>query len=134
LDGAHNPQKMKIFIESLKKVYPNQKFSFLIAIKNGKDYGMMLNFAIPEAKNIILSTFKITGQDMFHNYEDPKNIGKYLQKNNFLDYEIIPDAKMAFEKLIRNPAHFLIVTGSIYFLNIIYRLLSQRKRNKSNLH
>jgi dihydrofolate synthase / folylpolyglutamate synthase len=127
LDGAHNPQKMKTFIQSLKKVYPSTKFSFLIAFKKGKDYKKILAHIAPEAKNIILTTFKITDQDLLHLSENPKIVADNLKKLAFSNYEIITNASLAFEKLLKKSSDTLIITGSIYLLSKIYPLIKKLK-------
>ncbi len=125
LDGAHNPQKMKTFLESLTKVYPEKKFSFLLAFKKNKDYKRMLSFVIPNAKNIILTTFKINSQDSHCISEDPRRIAENLRKNKFLNYKIIPDTKLAFTNFFKTSSDVLVITGSIYLLSKIFPLIKK---------
>lgn len=116
LDGAHNPQKIKFFIESLQKAYPKKKFSFLIAFKQGEKYNKMLDFIIPNAKNIIIST-----------PEASIILTKYFEKKNFLNYKAIPDPKKALRELLKKSSGVRVITGSIYLLSKIYPLINRRR-------
>lgn len=129
LDGAHNPQKMQAFIKSLRKAHPLAELSFLVAFKKGKDYKKILSYITPEARDIILTDFKITNQDWLHISENPEKIAKSLKKLNFLKYEIIHDAELAFKKLMKKTSGILVITGSIYLLGRLYPLLKEKNKN-----
>lgn len=128
LDGAHNPQKMKIFINSLKKAHPKTKFSFLVAFKKGKDYKKMLPHIIPMAKDIVLTSFEMTGQDLLHISENPETVAKNLRKLNFSNFKIVHHTNKAFRDFLKKTSDSLVITGSIYLLGKIYPLLSKNKR------
>ena len=57
IDGAHNPQKMAMFIKNLTFYLPQQKFTFMLAFKKGKDYKSILQYIIPIAQKIIVTSF-----------------------------------------------------------------------------
>ena len=120
LDGAHNPQKMKSFIESLCLAYPKEKFPFLIAFREGKDFRSMIKYIIPFAKKIILTNYVTTSYDMVHHSVNPKIISEYFKKQKFDNYEIINDKKLAIKKLFSYSEKIAIITGSFYLLSTIY--------------
>ena len=128
LDGAHNPQKMKIFVGSLKKAYPKTKFSFLMAFKRGKDYKKILPHIIPVAKDIVLTSFEVGGQDSLHLSEQPETVAKNLEKINFSKFKIIHDTNKAFRDFLKKSSGILVITGSIYLLGRIYPLLPNNKK------
>ncbi len=128
LDGAHNPQKMKFFLESLKRSYPRLKFSFLLAFKRDKDQKKMLAHLVPKAKEITLTTFKITNQDFLHISEEPKKIAKKLRKLKFSNYKIISDAQMALEEFLKKSSGIMVITGSLYLLGRVYPLIFKNKK------
>lgn len=132
LDGAHNPQKMQAFLESLREKYPSKKFSFLISFKRGKDYEKMLHQIIPLAKNIIITTFKITGQDSLQFSEDPNVIAEKLEKLGFYNYEIVSEIKRAQAIFLKKSSPVLVVTGSLYLIGKIYPIIKNRFEIISN--
>jgi dihydrofolate synthase/folylpolyglutamate synthase len=61
LDGAHNPTKIKVFLTSLTRIFPNKKFIFVVACKRGKDTKAMLARLVPHSKAFVITGFsKIT--------------------------------------------------------------------------
>lgn len=121
LDGAHNPQKMSSFIKSLKKVYPGKKFHFLISFKKGKDYPDILKHITPVATKITITDFYVANQDLTHISEEPHVIQKHLQKLGYKNIEITKNPKLAFQKVLAQNDD--VITGSLYFLSVIYPLL-----------
>jgi len=131
-DGAHNPQKMEAFINSLIKKYPDKKFNFLLAFKKGKDYQNMLKIIISYAivHKIIITSFLTENQDMINVSEDPKLVeNAYMSSvrrgrvSRPLDVKIIPDLKNAWETILKYPEP-IVVTGSLYLVGEIFRLIN----------
>ena len=125
-DGAHNPQKIVAFINALIKEYSDKKFNFLIAFKFGKDYKKMLKIIIPWADSIILTSFFTENQDMINLSEKPSIVSQQLKKLGFTNFEVIPSLRKALE-FILNKKEPIVVTGSLYLLGEIYRLLKRKK-------
>lgn len=59
VDGAHNPQKMKAFIYSLKQIVPLQqkRVVALCAIKSTKDSQQILKLLLPIVDELVFTTF-----------------------------------------------------------------------------
>lgn len=127
LDGAHNPQKMSVFIASLEKEFPGKAFQFLIAVKKGKDYREMLNYILPVAKNITVTTFFNKKQGFIVASQEPKIIMQHLYKKNFLDYSENKKPITAFQNLVKSAKDPIVVTGSLYLLSEIYSYLRKSK-------
>ncbi|MDO8497561.1 MAG: Mur ligase family protein [bacterium] len=123
IDGAHNPQKMKMFIQNLKIYFPDQKYTFLIAFKRGKDYKPMLKYILPEAKKIIITSFFNESQGLRILAEDPLVIAKILEKLHFKNYIIIPDTFSALEELYKDTSPIKVITGSLYLIGEVYSKL-----------
>lgn len=126
IDGAHNPQKMKMFIQNLKVYFPNQKYTFLIAFKRGKDYRPMLRHIIPVAKKIIITSFFNETQGLRVLAEDPIVIAKILEKLHFKNYTINPNTFSALEELNKDTSSIKVITGSLYLIGEIYNKLGVR--------
>ena len=123
IDGAHNSQKMASLIKSLKILFPNKKFNFVIAFKRGKDYFSMLKDIVPLASKIIVARFFTASQDLIHLSEKPEEIGKALQQLDFKNYQIVGNSK----KALKTASKFdqdLVITGSLYLISEIYSLVS----------
>ena len=119
IDGAHNPQKMRSFLESVAKIFPRKRFNFLLAFKKDKDYPEILEIMKPLTKRIFITTFFIENMDLIRFSEDPQEVIKVLKKLGFKNYESIENNKLALEKALKE-SHDLIVTGSLYLLADIY--------------
>ena len=122
LDGAHNPVKVKTFLESLTKLIPKKRFIFLIAFKKGKDIEQMLEIIIPHAEAFVITEFnRITdmGRHFTTPVEEIENLLKKLKFSGSITVE--KDSAKALEKAkkIASGKHPLIVTGSLYLVGEI---------------
>jgi len=123
LDGAHNEQKMKAFLKSLSAVEKDKKYTFVIAFKKGKDYKKMLRFIVPFAQKIIITTIFSEHQDLFHFSTDPKVIQAELLELGFTNTIIVEKIQMV-RDFIFDCKTDVVVTGSLYLLGDLYRLLN----------
>jgi len=123
LDGAHNPQKMRSFVLSLKKAYPGQKFVFILAFKKRYDFAKMVKSIIPIADKIILTSFKVKFQDMDQISQSTESIIFLFKKIKFDQYLVAHTPKDALNLSQKNHQN-IVVTGSLYLLPKIYSLLS----------
>lgn len=123
LDGAHNPQKMEAFTRALKDKYPKQRFHFLTAFKKGKDYQSMLCNIIPLASKITITSFFVDNQDLIHLSEKPTTIRQNLRQMGFEDYQIINQPEKAFKSILGKEKTMVVITGSMYLLGEIYKLI-----------
>lgn len=128
-DGAHNPQKMEAFLGALIQKYPNKKFNFLLAFKKGKNYQDMLKIIILKTvvHKIILTSFFTENQDMINASEEPDKIKSDIIRYNRIKLEIktIPDLGKAW-KFILKKKEPIVVTGSLYLIGEIYRLIKEK--------
>lgn len=123
-DGAHNPQKMEAFINSLIKKYPKKKFNFLLAFKKGKDYQEMLNIILRTAvSKIIVTSFFTENQDMINQSEDTNNIINVIKNINFIT---ITNLKTAWKTILKEESP-IVVTGSLYLVGEIFKLIKNNK-------
>ncbi|MCD7857591.1 MAG: bifunctional folylpolyglutamate synthase/dihydrofolate synthase [Clostridiales bacterium] len=56
LDGSHNPHGMRATVDSLRVVFPGEKFVFLLSVMADKDYPAMLDLLAPLAKEFFTVT------------------------------------------------------------------------------
>jgi dihydrofolate synthase/folylpolyglutamate synthase len=124
LDGAHNPQKMTALINSLKFFFPNQKFTFVLAFKQRRDFAKMIKLIIPLAQNIIITSFTVTSQDMIQLSQSHPSLIKIFHQLNFSKFETISDQSQALHAALQSQNN-IAITGSLYLLGEIYPILSQ---------
>jgi dihydrofolate synthase/folylpolyglutamate synthase len=123
IDGAHNPQKMESLTNNLAKIYPKQKFTFIVAFKKGKDFKAMLKKIIPLADQILLTQFSTSGMDNHWNSTDNQEISTFLQSQKFKNFFIIKNSKAEISKNIQASKKPVIITGSLYLISSIYSYL-----------
>lgn len=118
IDGAHNQQKMEVFVDAVKYLFPNKKFDFLIAFTNTKDFKPMLELIIPIADKIVITSFKNDSQDLKHESVKPKNILKILKGMEYVNATKISNHIKAYDQLLHsNSENDIIITGSFYLIN-----------------
>lgn len=120
IDGAHNPQKMEALTSNLAKIYPEQKFTFIVAFKKGKDFQEMLEKIIPLADKIILTQFSTSGMDNNWNSIDNEEISTFLKSQKFKNFSIIGNKKSEIKNIIKASKKPVVITGSLYLISSIY--------------
>jgi dihydrofolate synthase/folylpolyglutamate synthase len=116
IDGAHNEQKMLALVHSLKKIFPEKKFIFLIAFKHNKDYPAMLKHIVEIAEKIVITRFIKEGQDMVHKSVDTDEISYELNKLDYHSYQIEENPEEGLKACLVEKDMMTVVTGSIYFI------------------
>lgn len=122
IDGAHNPQKIESFLQSLQMKHPTKKFHFLIAFKQSKDYENMVKILVPYAEYITITSFSNNKQGMLTSSVDPKEIASVLDTLQFNNYSIQSDSQKVIQKTI-DCKQQLIITGSLYLVSEVYSYL-----------
>ena len=56
MDGGHNVQGVNVLVDSLKDIFPNKSFIFIMGVLADKDYEKMVESIIPIAKKIYTIT------------------------------------------------------------------------------
>lgn len=123
IDGAHNPQKMEAFINSLQQKYQNKKLHFLIAFKQAKDYKKMLKIILPVAKSIVLTDFSHAKQGFHIASVSPQEIAKQLEMWQFSNHQISSKPVSVLREYSSSDTP-LVVTGSLYLVGDVLSYLN----------
>lgn len=121
LDGAHNPQKISALVETLKKIYPNRKFTWLVAFGKTKDADSSLKIIAPLVNRLIVTTF-FADQDMklSQKANAPQTIANSAKSAGVKDVVVEPDnsraLKLACQKNSKLP---IIIAGSFFLIGEI---------------
>jgi len=124
LDGAHNRDKIKALVDSMKRIFPNKKVRLLMAIKNDKDAREMIRFIVPICESIILTSFRLKGDIGEIGAHDPEKLKKIIYKLDVhMNVTILYDAKKAYKQILKGARRddIILVTGSLYLVGEIRR-------------
>ena len=122
LDGAHNEQKMSAFLKCLRSTYPGMKFPVLMALKQGKELEQLVPLIVPVISGLIAT--ELTGsQDTPLASIPAHSIAEAFQNSGVDDIHIEHDVKKALNKLLEPNNEVVVVTGSLYLVAAIRKLL-----------
>lgn len=124
LDGAHNVQKMQALLGTVKKMYPNKKFTFVIAFKHGKEYVKMVHLMIPIAQKFIVTTIFSDNPDFGYLSTKSEDIEDVLKQSGFSNV-VIAKTKSDLKKIVQADTSDIIATGSLYLISDLYTLLNK---------
>ncbi len=122
LDGAHNAQKMKAFLSGLSHDYPHKKFVFLVAFKKGKNSMSMMEQMNKYAKEIVITTFEPSKQDMYDFAQPPSLVFQQTKQNKSVTLTVKENPKLALQYALTRK-EIVVVTGSLYLVSQILSLL-----------
>lgn len=125
IDGAHNSQKMASLLQTLKQIYPDRKFNFLLSFKQDKNVRAMLKTISKRAFKIYLSNFFTNKYDWHHVSKDLKFMEDILRQMDFKNFESSSNHQKILKKAIEE-SEILVITGSIYFISELYPLIKNR--------
>jgi dihydrofolate synthase/folylpolyglutamate synthase len=121
MDGAHNHQKTKAFVQSFQEKYPHEKAVILLAVKTGKEYKDVIDALKPITSSILVTTFSMS-QDTPIYCLDPDVIVGYA-KSIGIDAIAVEDMQSAYGLLIATDVRIKLVTGSFYLIGQVRTLL-----------
>jgi len=122
LDGAHNVQKMRALLKTIKKLFPDKKFTFVLAFKKGKEYKKMIQMIIPYAEKIIITHIFSDSQDLRHLSVLPEKVLEEIAALGFLNVEVKKNIEDIVKTIQQNNSSS-VVSGSLYLLGDIYKAL-----------
>lgn len=122
LDGAHNEQKMLSLIETLQQHFPEKKYHFYLAFKEGKDRQTMLDMILPHASTIIIGEFEGIQDTPFHSV-DAMMIKTYIEsKNDTIAISLsTPETFLADHLVSYDQNDIIVCTWSLYRLSDLYK-------------
>ena len=140
LDGAHNPTKMKAFLETLKELFPKEKKIFIVGFKFDKDIKKMLKEILPVADKIIVTEFKGKTDMKVHAsasaFKIAKEINLACRQAGKLSNKVIKvekNSKKALKKALGNltmeqfnNGTIIVITGSLYLVGEVRNYLFKK--------
>lgn len=126
LDGAHNPAKMHALCTALADIYPGQRFTFVLALKTGKEHPAILAEIAPYAAQILITQFHNDDQGMVVEAADPASLGTRLDAQGFHAWQSYSTVDLALAAAVHSATRDpIVVTGSIYLMAEVYAALGE---------
>lgn len=130
IDGAHNPDGIRLFLDNLAHMFPEESFSFLMGILKDKNYKSMLH-RVQRFKNIKEIVFTKPDTDRA---AEPGQLASFITSKK-IKISVVPDCKKAY-RYTQSKAGNWCVCGSLYLCGNILPLASSspvnRRHKKSN--
>lgn len=130
IDGAHNPQKIHALCSALAALYPDQRFVFVVALKQGKDQSAIFAQLAPLAAHFILTRFDNQDQGMPISATDPAELATAIPPTSGVPVTVVPEVAAALRlavEMAQPRALPVVVTGSLYLLAQVYATLDDVK-------
>ncbi len=118
LDGAHNQQKMKAFVDSFQQLYPDKKADILLALKTDKEYQAVLPLLRPICNRLIITGFD-TSQDLYIKSIAPQTLATAAKQIGFDEIVVEKNAHKALEHILNGSNDTVVITGSFYLLGML---------------
>ena len=141
IDGAHNAHGVHALATSLKELYPNEKFHFIMGVMADKDYEDMIDELLPLAIDFVTVTPEseralqskdlakcIAEKGVKATYAEDMEMAicPLLPQKNTREGQTIITAKQG-ETHIYLPGYKTIAFGSLYFIGAIEDMLERNK-------
>ena len=126
VDGAHNGHGVHALAESLKQLYPGEKFHFIMAVMADKDYEEMIQELLPLAKDFV--TLNLESERALAAKELAECIlAKGIPASYGTDLESVIAPYLISEEAAFGEAEQekTIAFGSLYFIGAIYELMEK---------
>jgi dihydrofolate synthase / folylpolyglutamate synthase len=125
LDGAHNPDKIRALVTSIRKIFPGKKITAIVAIKNDKNAREMLELLLPICLKIILTQYRVkmdVGEIISYNPEELNRI--IMKSDRKIPARIITSPIVALRKTNKSALadDVILVTGSLYLVGLIKKI------------
>ncbi len=125
MDGAHNEQKMRAFVQSFQSLYPDNKVPVLLAAKQGKEIEAIAPLVAEIASEVVVTTFSKI-QDLPITSMKVNKVADALKRAGIARVESIADQEKAYKHFMAKPSELKIITGSFF-------LIAQVRGNHSEL-
>jgi dihydrofolate synthase/folylpolyglutamate synthase len=125
LDGAHNPQKMQLLMESMRERFGDQHIAALVSFSSRLARGTSLLRILHKHVSHISTTTYGTPSTPYGSIT-PRDMHAACQQAGVTSYEPIADPHAAVQLLLARPEPVLLVTGSFFLLHDVRPALLKR--------
>jgi dihydrofolate synthase/folylpolyglutamate synthase len=127
IDGAHNSNGVLALSRSLKALYPDEKFHFIMGVMADKDYEEMIDALLPLAIDFVTVTPES------NRALQAKDLAECIQKKGIMasyadDLETVIAPFLTDSQEGEDSDPKTIAFGSLYFIGAIEAMLEKNKR------
>jgi dihydrofolate synthase/folylpolyglutamate synthase len=122
LDGAHNDQKMRAFVDSYDLA---THVTVIIAVKNDKDFTKMLRSLKPIASTLVVTEF-YEYQDTPIRATDTSLVASAAKSLGYKNVIVEPDPNKALALALDMSTEYIIATGSLYLVSELKKGLNAK--------
>ncbi len=122
LDGAHNPDGVNSLLRTIKDIFPDRKFSFLVAILRNKDYLEMVRKISKFAEEIVFTKLET------ERCIEPEKLLSILREKK--KAKIFSNVKESMNYIERTKRDW-VICGSLYLVGEIFSLKEREKCQKN---
>lgn len=115
MDGAHNGQKMKAFVDSFQRIYSGKKATVLLSLKQDKEYHDVFGEIKKICNELIITSFA-GWQDTPTNSIEADYLAEAAKKSGFINIRIEKNSQKAYQELLKVKNDTLVITGSFYLI------------------
>lgn len=126
LDGAHNPDKVRALVSSIKKIFPKKKITTILAIKSDKNAREMLTQLSKISQRMIFTAFQLKGDVGIISSYSPKELLRIAQAiSKDIPMSVIENAEKAVKDTVQSAqeSDLILVTGSLYLVGEVRKFL-----------
>jgi len=125
LDAAHNPQKMKALVESLKALFPNEKFVFILPFKTASEKYLEMVALLKDIAQTLIVTRIFTAEEKVKYLElNSEMIEKRFSGIGINEYRLAKNANEAVGIALKTSKEYKIVaTGSLFIASEILKII-----------
>lgn len=133
LDGAHNEDKMKILMESMKRIWPKKRILAIVAFKDDKDISSISKIFANKIDRLIVTKFSSYTDMGKYKSMDQERVVDEIKKAGFDNSVIITShVEEAIETALKQAKSedIILVTGSLYLVGevlILFKNIPSRK-------
>lgn len=121
IDGAHNEEGVSTLIKSLKKIFPDYRYHFLVAILRDKKLDNMIKEICTVAEDIYISK---NHSDRAADIQEQVDVAIGCNTKYFADDDIVESAKKCLSTL-QDEKEMMVITGSLYTIAEILKIKDQ---------
>ncbi len=133
LDVAHNPQKIRSLLHTLKKLWPNTPATFVLAFGNSADHTVMLQLITPHAAQIIFSDFLVQDSDYPFRFTDPDALQNIAIAGGYKNSTIIRDNPTGtIDAALKHGTGPIVITGYFHFVAAMERMMAAQNSSNSS--
>lgn len=126
VDGAHNEQKMTTFFDSFRLLYPDQRPTILLSLKNNKDFESIAPIIAKHAGTVIVTEFT-KEQDIPAGPQPAIVVAQDLRTVGMTDVVVESNSIKAFDKALEIQNNMVLVIGSFFLAAEITKLLKNKQ-------